>query len=233
MTLGGIAFGCMLGAVALAARRRMNGLNTQFGRFLTWTRIHIYLGFLALVAVIFHSRGQGGGAVTTIVLAMTIFEIATGVFGLFFYKWLPKVITRIEGDAQVEEDVRSELATVQEAIDELAATLGENGTKAVGILKGMIPGRGRFYSRSYDHTQAEEQIRNAAEPLAATSPAFAPTLRELATLLLRTGELRACLTLYGIRKGWLLSHIGVSALLLTLVLVHIGAVFYFWGGLGQ
>ena len=56
MALGGIAFASMLGAVALAGRRRLNRRQTQFGRFLIWTRVHIYLGVLALHDAQHHQR---------------------------------------------------------------------------------------------------------------------------------------------------------------------------------
>jgi hypothetical protein len=159
-------------------------------------------------------------------LGLTIIEVATGLFGLVFYKWMPRVITRIEGDAQVEEDVRSEQSDLREAIRELSETLGQASQQIIDGVKPMLPGLSRLYASGYAQ---EETLASISAAVGQNGEAEGTQIVEK---LLRIRELDACLTLYRIRKTWLLSHIGITAILMTLSAFHVGAVFYFWGGMG-
>lgn len=136
LLLGALTLGAMVGAVALAGRRRLAhrrrrtawarrwGIATQGGTFRTWARVHVWLGGLALVFLLLHCDGRGGGAVTSALLLLTAVEVAAGVFGLVYGRWMPRVITRLEGSAQVEESVARERAQVEQRLSELSAAMG-------------------------------------------------------------------------------------------------------------
>lgn len=185
LALGATAFAAMLGATALAARKRLMGRRNQLGIYRAWTRVHVWLGGLALVAVVAHSHGRGGGLLTSILLTLTVLEVLTGLFGVVLYKWIPRAISRIEGDSQVEEDVREEL----EVLDRRVAEFRRAGEGDRGLV-----------------------------------------LERIATDVARRVELLACLRIYTLRKSWLAMHIGVTAALLTLAVVHVLAVLFYATG---
>ncbi|MEQ9500257.1 MAG: cyclic nucleotide-binding domain-containing protein [Deltaproteobacteria bacterium] len=129
--LGGVALLCFAGATALAWRRRRNGLGrlkeeernrraanpnapssgrVQWGPFYLWARAHVALGTLGLGAALLHADFAARSLLSAGLVLMMLFAIATGLFGVFWARWMPKAITRIEGDAQLEEDLRDELA---------------------------------------------------------------------------------------------------------------------------
>ncbi len=228
MALGTVA--AMLGATALAGRRRLMKQRDQYGLFRIWTRVHYGLGALALVAVVAHSNGRGGGVLTQVLLALTALDVLTGVVGRLWYWWLPKRITRIEGDSQVEEDVRDELEALEKREREL---LADDDPTVVGIverLRGKVGGVLGCLSAKYDPDAARGQVRKQLEPLAAPLPP--PKRKEVERMaedLVRRVELRACLWLYAVRKGWLATHVGASVALVTLIAVHIAAVVWFSG----
>src|SRR5207244_2568769 len=64
--LGYIALFSMIGAIALAGRRRLARFRTQLGSYQTWTRAHIHIGALALLATLLHAGFRAGGFVTSL-----------------------------------------------------------------------------------------------------------------------------------------------------------------------
>jgi len=233
MALGAIALVSMLGAVSLAGRRRLMGRRHQLGLFRVWNRAHIYLGVLALVAVVAHSHGRAGGALTATLLGLTVLDVATGLLGLVFYKWMPRTITRIEGDAQVEEDVREELEALGTRIRELLTGEPERVREVFTDLRAGAWGLGSLLSSGYSADDARLALRQRLKPHLGAGQGFSlgqqRELERLADDVAREVELRTCLKLYAARKGWLALHIGASLALLTLAVVHVLAVLWFMG----
>lgn len=231
LALGAATFVAMLGAVGLAARRRLMKSRHQLGAFRLWTRVHVWLGLLSLVALFLHSNGRLGGPLTAALTALAALEVATGLFGLAFYKWLPRVITRIEGESQVEEDVREERGRVQRRVDELLEGAPEAARKLAGRMRGRVASVWSHYRAGRDREQAVVALRQWLRPRAAElADDQQRTLERIASDLVRLQEIRACLRLYGVRRGWLALHIGVTAMLMTLAVVHVVSVFWFRAG---
>lgn len=248
MMLGGGALAAMLGAVMLAARRRLNRfpgkppaqggvarrlLPTQLGSFLVWARVHVYLGLLALVLVALHSNGRPGGTLTATLVALTLAEVITGLFGVGFAKWMPRTITRIEGDAQVEEDVRKARGQVRERVAELLVGLPEDARPVARALPKQAGALAARFGARYDH---DARVVAARGWLKARAEAFGPdtqrALERLAADHVRLVDYAACLWLYGVRRTWLGLHVGISAALLALVVAHVITVLAFLGGAG-
>ncbi len=243
LSLGGVALACFFGAVTLAGRRRIKGFKVssgkdketgdptfksfQFGAFLTWTRAHLYIGSLALVATLLHAGGQFGGTVTSMIMWLTLAVIATGVFGVTYYKWLPRRITSLEGDSQVEEDLIIEKATLTKRRDELLEGASP-GLKAISSKASSGSVLSRF-SSSYDLQKAQEAALNKL--MTSISSLSDDGERQTADRVIndavRMKDIDACRLLYRIRRGWLVFHIGVAASLITLVILHVAIVLAF------
>lgn len=236
LALGFAALFLMLGATALAARRRVANLRVQGGSFLTWTRAHLYMGTLAFWAALLHAGGRFGGTLTASLLMLASGMVATGFFGVFFYKWLPKTITRLEGGAQVEEDLFEEQgALALRRADLLAPPKGEGEglpqeahklAQRLSAQGGALLAR---YAPSWSLSERQQAAREAWKPqLTPLDASSRATLERLLDDTLRAQDVRAALLLYKVRRAWLLLHIGMGSLLLFLLVAHILGALYFW-----
>lgn len=244
--LGGLGTFLMLAATALAGRRRMNRFpgrpphpdvaadptkagRGQFGSLYLWARAHGWIGSLGLVAVLLHSGFSLGGVITSMLVFLLVLEIGTGLFGILYYKWMPKVITRLELDSQVEEDVADERDFLLRRHSELLADVEPDVKR---VAKKAVKASGtRFWrwSSRYESAKAEafslERLAPLMEPLDRKHTAL---IQRIARDGVRLAEIRAIFALYQMRRGWLAMHITITAMLFTLLAVHIGSVALFY-----
>jgi Fe-S-cluster-containing dehydrogenase component len=229
LTLGGFATFGFMGAVMLAVRRRMKRFAFQGGTFLTWTRTHLYLGAFGLVAMLLHSGFQLGSTLTATLFLLTLAEVATGAFAVLYYKWLPHAITRLEGSSQVEEDVIAERHAIKLRAKELWESMGSDGRALVKRARSQAGGTLGRLGSGYDYEKTLARVREGvAEGLKGLTEEDRGAADRLVRDAVRAGDLSACLLLYKTRRAFLVSHIGMAAVLVGLVLVHIISVAFFW-----
>ncbi len=250
LALGGCALFFMLASSALFARRRLRRFpttpphpdkpadpdkagRTQLGPMYLWARAHVWFGGLALLATALHSDLDLGGIITSLLILLLFLQVTTGLFGLAFSKWMPKVITRIERDSQVEEDVADE----REQIIARRAELLEGAppeVQAVAAKTAWAVGT-RFsrFARDYDGARAERELIMALGPLMKPLDRKYTTLIEkLAQDAVRLEEMKAIFSLYRVRRAWLSMHLTITAMLFVFVAVHVGSVAFFFLRLG-
>lgn len=229
IALGVLALLFMLAASALAGRRRMARLPVQLGTFLTWTRAHLYLGFLALVGMLLHAGFRLGGTLTSILVMMTGAMVATGFMGVLYYKWLPFAITRIEGEGQVEEDLLIERRELEQRHTEVLPSLSEPARKLARRALGAGGGVLSRYSGSYDRDKLRQSLLEKFKlPLGELSTEERATVERFLADGVRLVEIKACFGLYKLRRLGLYTHIGVATLLLLLLGIHVISVLFFW-----
>jgi hypothetical protein len=88
---GFVAFGLMVFCLLLSARKKIP--TWRIGRAETWLRGHIWLGLLSVPFVFFHSGFRFGGTLTTMLMALTVVIILSGIFGVVLQQHLPRVMT--------------------------------------------------------------------------------------------------------------------------------------------
>lgn len=245
LVLGVMALTFFMGATSLAIRRRIKGIKFKVGKetdeiqykafqpgsFLVWTRAHFYLGALALVATWLHSGFELGGTVTSTIMILTYIVIATGSFGVVYYKWLPRRITNIEGESQVEEDLIVELHDIEKRRKEFV----EGASPALNALANKIKGAGggimARVSLGYDLGKKQEEVRGKFQAAIDALPDDneKETARRLINDAVRLKDINAARWFYRTRRGWLLMHIAMVTCVLTLVFIHVLAVTFFWG----
>jgi hypothetical protein len=162
--------------------------------------------------------------------------IATGIFGIACYLLIPRVMTSIEGDPLLYEDLT---ARAKELRGELA-DIGRRSTNAE--LQNIIrsKARSRFLSFGYLLRQyirrepldrllanAREEFKPYADQLRQNDPRAARLLMEgvEATATLRRVE--ALIYCHQLLKMWLAPHVVSTSLMLALMVVHMIQVFYF------
>lgn len=241
VALGTMGLSFMLGATALAGRRRLNRFPNhapdpsaprrfptgalQLGRFFWWVRAHVLLGLLGLLAVVLHSGFSMGGFVTGILVVLLVLEVTTGLFGVAYYKWFPRAVSRLERESQLEEDVVSEHQVLEKRREQLLQEQSDRVVAAAKQLAGKVgSGLGRL-GRGYDPKRAEAEALERISPLLGGLDQTEQRLLErLAIDAVRLSEIRTALNLYRVRRGWLVFHIAITAMLLTFTVIHVASV---------
>src|SRR2546423_15706597 len=124
----------LVGLIALArvmtypARKQI--YRRRAGALRYWLLAHIYLGVMAGLILLIHGGSHGGGLLTMTLMLWFDATILTGLFGIFCYVILPRIMTSIEGDPLLIEDLerrraelRHELGTIESQTDEVTRRL--------------------------------------------------------------------------------------------------------------
>ncbi len=198
-----------------------------------WLLAHIYLGVIAGIVLLMHGGSHGGGLLTATLMVSFDLVILSGLFGLACYLIVPRIMTSIEGDPLLIEDLE---ARRNELREELAAIAGKGDDQMRGMLEGSVPRH--FFSIAYllrQYTRREELTTLLARArLQFKSELSALDDKEKRNLLLRAIERTATLRrveslvyLHRLLKVWLAPHVISSSLMLALLVVHIVQVVFF------
>jgi hypothetical protein len=92
----------------------------RVGRVQVWMRAHIWLGLLAVPLLILHSGFRWGGVLSTVLMALFLLVILSGVWGLVVQQFLP---------SRMLEEVPAE--TIYSQIERVVGQLGREGDRLV------------------------------------------------------------------------------------------------------
>ena len=84
-----------------------------------WLLAHIYFGVLAGVLLLLHGGTSTGGLLTTSLYVTFDFVILTGLFGIAAYVIAPRVMTSIEGEPLLIEDLVARRTELREELEEI------------------------------------------------------------------------------------------------------------------
>jgi Fe-S-cluster-containing dehydrogenase component/CRP-like cAMP-binding protein len=198
-----------------------------------WLLAHIYLGALAGIVLLMHGGSHGGGWLTSVLMLWFDAVIVTGLFGLFCYLVVPRIMTSIEGDPLLIEDLEGRRAELRE---ELSAI----NSKADPQVRDLIERRVRRYFSSLSYLL--RQYLRREELTAALAKGRLQFKAEMATLdtkekrnlflkaIERSATLRrveALIYLHRLLKVWLAPHVISTSVMLALMVVHIVQVIFF------
>jgi hypothetical protein len=125
LAFGVIGFAFMIFAVLLGARKRVP--TWRIGRAQAWMRGHLWLGFLALPMILFHSGFHFGGTLTRVLMWLLTITVFSGVFGAALQHYVPGVMT---SDAPLE--------TIYDQISHVRSLLREEADRAVEAICGSL-----------------------------------------------------------------------------------------------
>ena len=226
----------IVGLVGIAAvmtyplRRQV--YRRRAGALRYWMLMHVYLGVAAGLLLLLHGGRTTGGLLTSLLMVSFDAVIVTGLFGTLVYLVAPRIMTSIEGEPLLVEDLRARR-------DELRETLAEIGQRSSESLRDFIRKkvRGRVFSFGYllrQYLKREELtalLASARETYEAEARSLDPESRQLlleaveATVTLRRVD--SLIYLHQLLKLWLAPHVVATALMLALMLVHIVQVVFF------
>jgi Fe-S-cluster-containing dehydrogenase component/CRP-like cAMP-binding protein len=198
-----------------------------------WMLAHVYAGAIAGVVLLLHSGTSTGGALTTLLYIAFDVVIMSGVLGIVSYYVAPRIMTRIEGEPLLVEELQERRAELQKESDEILA-------QSQGWLNDEIRDRvyPRFYSRGFLWRQLSHR-ESLKSVMAQSREEFKERLTRLATeeerdLLIAAVEtavtarrIDALLLLHRALRVWIPAHVISTALMLALMLVHIVQVVFF------
>ena len=198
-----------------------------------WLLAHVYIGAIAGVVLLLHSGTRTGGLLTSLLYVAFDLTIISGLIGVVAYVFAPRIMTRIEGEPLLVED----LETRREELRQDTRKIYE---KSEGWLKDEL--RDRVYPRFLSYGFLWRQIRKQEELKALLAQArqefkdrtTRTTTEDERDLLIAAVEaavtlrrVDALLALHWLLRVWIPMHIVATALMLALMVVHIVQVVFF------
>jgi Fe-S-cluster-containing dehydrogenase component/CRP-like cAMP-binding protein len=198
-----------------------------------WLLLHLYLGAVAGVVLLLHAGAHTGGLLTTALYLAFDAVILSGLFGVASYIIAPRILTSIEGEPLLIEDLVGRREELQQELVEL--TKQSEGWLREEIEERVIKG---FLTLPFLLRQIFRR-----EPLttllAAAREPFKERLTRLATpeervLLLNALEtaitlrrVDALIYLHRAMRIWIAPHVISTSIMLALMVVHVIQVVYF------
>jgi Fe-S-cluster-containing dehydrogenase component/CRP-like cAMP-binding protein len=197
-----------------------------------WMLTHAYAGVIAGVLLLMHGGLRGGGILTTTLMITFDLVILTGLWGIATYYIAPRILTRIEEQPLLIDDLQLRRSELMNEIADTIATASEATRSA--IEKKVLPHILSFGYLSRQVLRREhlrdliESAREEYAPLAATLPQdergrFLDDVEKAAMMR----RVDALIYLHRSLKMWLAPHVLTTSLMLALMLVHIVQVIYF------
>ena len=256
-TVPGLLFGIagtglMLFAGLLSARKRYP--TVRVGRASTWLKGHIWLGLLSFPLILYHAAFRWGGAVERALWIVLAIVIVSGLVGLAFQAYIPRVMTTRVPLETVYEQIEHVCGVMQEETDELIeAVCGPlpedvkppDGEHAKGKKKGkpeVVEGSApleEFYLRQvrpFLSADFDRKNRLADEALAVATfeqmrkrlpPTLEEPLEQLAGYCEERRQLAMQKRLHHWLHGWLFMHVPLSFALLGLGIAHVVMSLYY------
>jgi hypothetical protein len=199
-----------------------------------WLSAHVYLGLALVVVATLHASFQVGLNVHTLAYALTLLVVASGVWGVVGYAWLPARMTENRQGLTLEAMLR-EIAESDRRCAELAGGLGDEYVAAVRVSQQetRLGGSAWRLLSGRDPRCGTARALARVEHLATNLTGYGDRPARLVAALGRKAALlrraRRDLRLKALMDVWLLVHVPLSFALLAALVAHVVAVFYYWG----
>jgi len=220
-------------AAVMTYPARKQVYRRRAGALRYWMLMHVYAGVIAGVLLLLHGGRSTGGLLTSLLMISFDLVIASGLFGIACYLIVPRIMTSIEGEPLLIEDLRKRRAELRETLASLAH-------QSTGTLSDLIKRKvaKRFLSFGYlirQYTRREELSAMLAAARAEWRPEVerftdAHEREVLSEAVEAAATLRRCdalIYLHQLLKLWLAPHVVSTSLMLALMLVHIIQVVFF------
>jgi hypothetical protein len=230
LSLGWIGTVLALMTAALSARKRT--AYQGVGKMSSWLSAHIYLGIVSAFAILFHCAFQTGGPLSAWLLAFFSLTIASGLLGWVLSRKVPPLLTALEEEPAILED----LLTVREDNFRGMLELARGGSPEFRTLvetrllkeTGSWARMWHFYRRR--STVAEELPafqKDHDVALGALKPHEHRAFHRAAEYALRVNKMNAEMFLQRTLRGWLTLHIVTTTVMFGLAAIHIFSELYY------
>jgi Fe-S-cluster-containing dehydrogenase component/CRP-like cAMP-binding protein len=197
-----------------------------------WKLAHVYLGLIAAAVFLVHGGRDSGGVLTSLLMISFDLVIVSGLFGIACYFVVPRIMTSIEGDPLLIEDLRAR----REELRETLALIDTSNPELRHLVKSKM--RKRFFSFGYlirQYVKRDELTRilaDAREEFRADAgtlddPKDRRSLLEAVEATVTLRRVDSLIYLHQLLKLWLAPHVVSASLMLALMCVHIVQVTLF------
>jgi Fe-S-cluster-containing dehydrogenase component/CRP-like cAMP-binding protein len=221
----------ILGVMTYPVRRQI--YKRRAGPLRYWMLAHSYLGVIAGIVLLLHGGTDSGGLLTTLLMISFDLVILTGLVGIFFYLLLPRMLTKIEGEPLLVDDLTERRAELQREIAEIASSPSEPLSRLVrGKVVPHFVSFGYLLRQYLKRERLDDALFSAKERFSAASGSLTDEKdrRRLERAIEAAATLRrvdALVYLHRALKLWLVPHVFFTSLMLALLIVHIIQVIYF------
>jgi Fe-S-cluster-containing dehydrogenase component/CRP-like cAMP-binding protein len=200
-----------------------------------WMLAHVYLGVVAAVLLLVHAGTSFGGWLTTSLYFSFDAVLLSGLFGIACYYVVPRIMTSIEEEPLLIEDLIQRRQELKEQLDQLM-TESKDDSHLRALIENKV--RRRFLSLSYllrQYVRREslrtllDQAREEFEPEmeSLSDKEMRERLRDAIEITATMSRADSLIYLHRLLKLWIPPHIISTTLMLALMLVHIIQVYLF------
>jgi Fe-S-cluster-containing dehydrogenase component/CRP-like cAMP-binding protein len=197
-----------------------------------WKLAHVYLGLIAGIVLLIHGGRDSGGLLTSLLMVSFDLTIVAGLFGISCYYIVPRIMTSIEGDPLLIEDLRARRLELREQL----GLIDTSDPELHHLIK--VKMRKRFFSFRYllrQYIKREELTRILAEAReefsqdakALSDPKARRALMEAVEATATLRRVDSLIYLHQLLKLWLAPHVVSASIMLALLSVHIIQVVLF------
>ena len=231
-TLGTVGAALILWLTALGIRKR--AMTRGRWSLKSWTSAHVWLGLSLIVIGTLHTGFQFGWNVHTLAYALMMLVIVSGLFGVFAYATLPRVLSDNRNET-TEPQMLEQLRSVDRQLHEAAQPLGQAQADLVRKSLEQDPFGGGLWARlsgnypSCATRAAKVAVRSATvnQPRTGDDP-----LEKIDALLERKeavlARIRRHLRIKALLEVWLYVHVPMTFALIAALSAHILSVFFYW-----
>ena len=191
-----------------------------------WMLAHVYLGVIAGILLLLHGGRNSGGLLTSMLMVSFDLAIVSGLFGIACYVIVPRIMTSIEGDPLLIEDLKARRDELRETL----AMIDTSDDQLRRLIEKKV--RKRFLSLSYLARQylrreplsallAEARGKFEIEAADLSDPKARRMLIEAVEATATLRRVDSLIYLHQLLKLWLAPHVVTSAIMLALMIVHI------------
>jgi hypothetical protein len=211
---------------------RKSVYRRRAGALRYWMLAHIYLGTITGIVLLLHGGTRTGGLLTSALMLSFDLVILSGLVGLFTYIIAPRIMTSIEGEPLLIEDLQARRTELRSTLADIVAKSDANAREIITrrarkrffTLRYLL----RHYVRREPLTVMLARAREEYEPVAAKLGAEnRRALLDAIETIVTMRRVDALIYLHKMLKAWIAPHVVSTAAMLALMVVHIIQVVFF------
>jgi hypothetical protein len=212
------------GVVTYPARKQI--YTRRAGPLRYWKLAHVYLGLTAGIVLLIHGGRDSGVLLTSLLMVSFDLTIVAGLFGISCYFIVPRIMTSIEGDPLLIEDLRARRQELREQL----GLIDTSNSQLRYLIK--VKMRKRFFTLRYllrQYMRREELTTMLADARkeffedrnALTDAKARDALIEAVEAIATLRRVDSLIYLHQLLKLWLAPHVVSASIMLALLSVHI------------
>ena len=240
---GGSAYGYIMGTIGLllilwltALGFRKRKMTTGRWSLKAWTSAHVYLGLALIIVATLHTGFQFGWNVHTLAYVLMMLVIFSGIYGITAYSTIPRALSNNRGET-TQVQMLDNIRQLDRQLHDAAQPLDHRFAEIVRMSLDDDPFGGSLWTRltgNLSQIAARARAQAAIREVTGPNAAIGNNPLEKVDVLLERKEaslarVRNHLRLKALLEVWLYVHVPLTFALIAALIVHIVAVFFYWG----